>query len=226
MIELYTDATPNGLKISIALEELGLEYAIHQLDLGGDQKTPEFTAINPNQKIPVIIDGDITISESGAILYYLAQKTGKLLPEGLEKRVRVIEMLMLQMSGLGPNFGQLLVWAGAWGNKHPVATERYQKETSRLFSVLNQHLQGNKFFAGDEFSIADIAFYPWIRLCHINPVGEMLSLSEFTNLSNWYNRVSQRPAVQRGVLVPEPHPPEEQFKAFVSAVVGLGELHN
>ena len=226
MIDLYTDATPNGLKISIALEELGLEYKVHHMDLGGDQKTSEFTDINPNQKIPVIIDGDLTISESGAILVYLAEKTGQLLPLDLAKRTRVIEMLMLQMSGLGPNFGQLLVWAGAWGNKYPVATERYLKETNRLFGVLNKHLQGNEFIAGDEFSIADIAFLPWIRLCHINPVGEMLSLSEFPDLSHWYDRVSLRPAVQRGLLVPEPFPPEKQFKAFVSAVVGLGELHN
>ena len=226
MINLYTDATPNGLKISIALEELGLEYEVQHMDLGGDQKTPEFTSINPNQKIPVIVDGDITVSESGAILYYLAEKNGQLLPRDLTRRTKVIEMLMLQMSGLGPNFGQLLVWAGAWGNKHPVATERYLKETTRLFGVLNKHLENNEFFAGDEFSIADIAFYPWIRLCHINPVGEMLALNEFSHLSNWFDRISLRPAVQRGILVPEPHPPEEQFKAFVSAVVGLGELHN
>lgn len=226
MIDLYTDATPNGLKISIALEELGLEYQAHRLFLGGDQQSVEFTKMNPNQKIPVIKDGEITISESGAILYYLAEKTGRLMPKVLAKRTKVIEMLMLQMSGLGPYFGQLLVWAGAWDNEFPMVTARYQKEVNRLLTVLNQLLASHDYFAGEDYSIADIAFFPWIRMCHIHPIGDMLSLSEHKNLNNWYQRVSQRPALQRGLLVPEPHPAEQQFKAFKSAVVGLGQLHS
>ncbi len=225
MIDLYTDATPNGLKISIALEELGLTYKAHRLYLGGDQKTPEFTKLNPNQKIPVIQDSGITLTESGAILLYLAEKTGRLLPANLQERTRVIEMLMLQVSGLGPYFGQLLVWAGAWNNDFPVVTERYRLETERLFSVLNSQLEGQEYFSTEGYSIADIAFFPWIRMCEVHPIGQLLSLDKHSNLLAWYNRVKQREAVQRGLLVPEPHPPETQFVAFVSAVVGLGELH-
>jgi len=225
MIELYTDATPNGLKISIALEELGLVYKANKIYLGGDQKTGEFTKMNPNQKIPVLKDGDLIVAESGAILFYLAEKTGKLLPEGLNARTKVMELLMLQMSGFGPSFGQLMVWAGAWNNEYPKATDRYHRETIRLLGVLEVLLEGSRYFAGDEYSIADIAFYPWVRMCFVHPVGEMLPMNKFKLVSNWYQNISQRKAVQAGLLVPEPHPPEEQFKAFVSAVVGLGELH-
>ncbi len=225
MIDLYTDAPPNGLKISIALEELGIEYQAHKIHLGGEQTTPEFTQMNPNQKIPVIQDGDITVSESGAILYYLAEKTGKLLPKDLTKRSKVMEMLMLQMSGLGPNFGQLMVWAGAWSNEFPTVSERYAKEVTRLLGVLNTLLQDQEYMAGDEYTIADIAFFPWIRMCVVHPLGEMLPFKEQQNLTRWYENIAQRDAVQRGLLVPEPLPSEEQFKAFVSAVVGLGELH-
>ena len=225
MIDLYTDATPNGLKISIALEELGLEYQAHRVYLGGDQMTDEFTKMNPNQKIPVLKDENVTLAESGAILYYLAQKTGKLLPSDLVQRSKVMELLMLQMSGLGPYFGQLMTWGGAWGNEFPTVTARYQKEVNRLFAVLDKHLVGNDFLGSDEFTIADIAFFPWVRMAHVHPLGEMLSLTGLSNLNSWYERIAARPSVQRGLLIPEPFPPEEQFKAFVSAVVGLGDLH-
>jgi len=225
MIDLYTDATPNGLKVSIALEELGLDYQAHRLNLGGDQMEPVFTQMNPNQKIPVIKDGDTIVTESGAILFYLAEKTGQLMPTSLTERSKVMERLMFQMSGLGPHFGQLMVWAGAWGNEFPKVTSRYQQEVNRLLKVMDYYLEDSTYIAGDTFSIADIAFIPWIRLCHINPIGEMLNLAEHKNLNRWYDLVSQRAGVQRGLLVPNPHDPEIQFKAFVSAVVGLGELH-
>lgn len=225
MIDLYTDATPNGLKISIALEELGLEYQAHRIYLGGDQVTEKFTRMNPNQKIPVLKDDSVTLAESGAILYYLANKTGKLLPSDTIQRSKVMELLMLQMSGLGPNFGQLLTFGGAWANEFPVVTQRFQKEVNRLFKVLDKHLSGQNFLGSDEYSIADIAFFPWVRMAHIHPLGEMLTLTGLTNLNSWYERIAARPAVQRGLLIPEPFPPEEQFKAFVSAVVGLGDLH-
>jgi GST-like protein len=224
MIDLYTDATPNGLKISIALEELGLGYQAHAIYLGGEQMSPEFTAMNPNQKIPVIKDDEVIVTESGAILYYLAEKTGSLLPKELLKRSKVIEMLMLQMSGLGPNFGQLLVWAAAWNNEHPVATGRYLKEVKRIFTLLNTLLEGQDYFAG-EYSIADIAFFPWIRMAFVHPIGEMIPVAEHKNLSAWYERINKREAVQRGLLVPEPNSPEKQMEGFVSATVGLGELH-
>ena len=226
MIDLYTDATPNGLKISIALEELGLEYQVHHGLRDGRNVSPEFTNMNPNQKIPLIKDGEHIVTESGAILYYLAEKNGKLLPKDLLKRTKVVEMLMLQMSGLGPNFGQLLVWAGAWKNEHPIATQRYAKEVIRLFNVLNTLLEGHEYFAGNSYSIADIAFYPWVRMVFIHPIGEMLPIADLKNINAWYKRISQREAVQRGLLVPAPNPPEEQMKIFVNAVVGLGKLHN
>jgi len=225
MINLYTDATPNGLKISIALEELDLQYLVHKGLEDGANTSPEFTAMNPNQKIPLLNDGDVIVSESGAILYYLAEKSGKLLPKDRLKRTKVIEMLMLQMSGLGPNFGQLLVWGGAWNNEHPVATQRYAQEVNRLLNVLNTLLEGKEYFAGDEYSIADIAFFPWVRMAFIHPIGEMLQTAECKNLIAWYERIGQREAVQRGLLIPKANPPEEQMKIFVDAVVGLGELH-
>jgi len=225
MIDLYTDATPNGLKISIALEELGLKYQAHNSLLDSGNVSAEFTAMNPNQKIPVIKDGEVTVTESGAILYYLAQKHAQLLPTELVQRTKVIEMLMLQMSGLGPNFGQLLVWAGAWENQHPVATERYAKEVTRLLAVLDKHLQHADYFAGETYSIADIAFFPWIRMAFIHPIGEMLPVSDFHNLTAWYRLVKARPAVQRGLLVPQANAQDVQMQIFVNAVVGLGNLH-
>lgn len=225
MIDLYTDATPNGLKISIALEELGLTYNVHKGLNDGANTSPEFTAMNPNQKIPLLKDGDTIVSESGAILYYLANKHEQLLPKTLLQRTKVMEMLMLQMSGLGPNFGQLLVWAGAWNNEHPVATERYAKEVNRLLKVLNTLLEGKEYFAGSEYTIADIAFYPWIRMAFVHPIGEMLSINKCPQLIAWYNRISQREAVKRGLLIPEANPLEEQMEIFINAVVGLGKLH-
>ncbi len=225
MIDLYTDATPNGLKISIALEELGLEYQVHKGLNDGANVSTEFTALNPNQKIPLIKEGDVVISESGAILYYLAEKTNQLLPTDFLKRTKTVEMLMLQMSGLGPSFGQLLVWAGAWNNEHPVATQRYLKEVNRLFNVLNTLLENKNYFTGDEYTIADIAFFPWVRMAFVHPIGEMLTMKENKNVIAWYERINQREAVKRGLLVPEANPPEEQMKIFVNAVVGLGDLH-
>ncbi len=225
MLDLYTDATPNGLKISIALEELSLNYNVHKGLNDGANVSPEFTAMNPNQKIPLLKDDDILVSESGAILYYLANKHNQLLPQTLLQRTKVMEMLMLQMSGLGPNFGQLLVWGGAWNNEYPVATLRYAKEVNRLLTVLDSLLTDKNYFAGQEYSIADIAFFPWVRMAFIHPIGEMLSVKECKNLTAWYERIGQRDAVKRGLLIPEANPPEEQMKIFVNAVVGLGQLH-
>lgn len=225
MIDLYTDATPNGLKISIALEELGLSYNVHKGLNDGANVSPEFTAMNPNQKIPLLKDDNIIVSESGAILYYLASKHNRLLPQSLIQRTKVMEMLMLQMSGLGPNFGQLLVWAGAWNNEHPTATQRYATEVSRLLRVLDTLLEDNDYFAGEDYSIADIAFFPWVRMAYIHPIGEMLIANDYKNLTAWYDRIGKREAVKRGLLIPQANPPEEQMKIFVNAVVGLGQLH-
>jgi GST-like protein len=142
MLELYTDATPNGLKISICLEELGLQYNVHRVFLGGEQKTPEFTALNPNSKIPVLVDDDFVLTESGAILIYLAEKTGKLLPKEPKPRAKVVEAVMFQMASLGPMFGQLLVFAGAWKNEYPQVTGRYVKEVNRILAVLETSFRG------------------------------------------------------------------------------------
>ena len=225
MLELYTDATPNGLKVSIGLEEMGLDYQVHQVFLGGDQFTPAFTELNPNRKIPVLVDNGFTLTESGAILMYLAEKTGKLLPTDPNARASVIEMLMFQMASLGPMFGQYLVVAAAWGNKFPEVTERYFTEVSRIMTVMDTRLEGKAYLAGDEFSIADVACIPWIRLCKIHPVAVNLPFDANKNLVQWWDRVASRPAVKRGLANPQPYPDEKQFEGFVSATVGVGKLH-
>jgi GST-like protein len=225
MIELYTDATPNGLKISVALEELGPAYTVHRIFLGGDQKTPEFTAMNPNNKIPVLVDEGLVITESGAILIYLAEKTGKFLPTEPKARIKAIEMVMFQMASVGPMFGQLMVFRGPWQNKAPEVSDRYFKEVSRIFTVLNKRLEGKSYFAGEEFSIADIAMLPWIRLGVLLPFTADLPLDANANLKAWLDRVLARPAVQKGLTIPEPFPMEKQFEGFIKATVGLGDLH-
>ena len=225
MLDLYTDATPNGLKISIALEEMGLDYNTHQIYLGGEQSTPEFTAMNPNQKIPVLVDDGLVLTESGAILLYLADKSGQFLPADPKARTATIEALMFQMASVGPMFGQYLVFAAAWGNEFPKVTNRYFAETSRIMAVLNTRLKDQDYLAGAEYTIADMAVAPWIRLCGIHPACTDLPLSTNENLNNWWKRIAARPAVQKGFLNPTPYSLDKQFRGFVSAVVGLGELH-
>lgn len=226
MLDLYTDATPNGLKISIALEEIGLDYNVHRVFLGGEQFTPKFTAMNPNNKIPVLVDNGLVLTESGAILLYLAERTGKLLPTEPAARIRTIEMLMFQMGSLGPMFGQFLVFAAAWRNEFPKVTTRYFKEVSRIMGVLDTRLNGQDYLAGDEFTIADVAVIPWIGMCFAHPATGDLPLADNANLTAWWQRVSQRPAVQKGLSIPEPFPAEKQFEGFVNATVGLGTLHD
>jgi GST-like protein len=225
MIDLYTDATPNGLKISVALEEFGLPYKVHPIFLGGDQLTPEFTKMNPNNKIPVLVDDGLAVTESGAILIYLAEKTGKLLPTDPKARIKTIEMVMFQMASVGPMMGQLMVFRGPWQNKFPDVTNRYFKEVSRLFSVLNKRLEGKTYFAGNEYTIADIAMLPWIRAAAIMPFTQDLPITANANLKAWLDRVMARPAVEKGLTIPEPFPMEKQFAGFIKATVGLGDLH-
>jgi GST-like protein len=225
MIDVYTDATPNGLKVSIGLEELGLSYNVHRVFLGGEQLTPEFTELNPNNKIPVLVDDGLVVSESGAILIYLAEKTGKLLPKDPKGRIKTIEMVMFQMASIGPMMGQLIVFRGPWQNKAPEVSNRYFKEVSRLFGVLNKRLEGNEYLAGSEYTIADIALLPWIRSAQLFPFLQDLPLDANANLKAWLDRVVARPAVQKGLTIPEPFPPEKQFAGFIKATVGLGDLH-
>jgi GST-like protein len=226
MIDVYTDATPNGLKVSIGLEEMGLDYNVHRVFLGGEQLTPEFTALNPNNKIPVMVDDGLVVTGSGAILLYLAEKTGKFLPKDPKARIKAIEMVFFQMASLGPMLGQLFVFRGSWQNKAPDVSNRYFKEVSRIYAVLNKRLEGHHYMAGDEYTIADMAFLPWVRAGSIVPFTADLPLAANPNLAAWLDRVLARPAVQKGLTIPEPFPPEKQFEGFINATVGLGTLHD
>lgn len=204
MIQLYTWGTPNGKKVSIMLEESGLPYEVHAINIGqGDQMKPEYLAINPNNKIPAIIDTDgpssnpLKLFESGAILMYLAEKSGKLLPVDMAKRYEVIQWLMFQMGGIGPMFGQANYFYRL-EPKNPGAIERFYKEAIRLYKVLDKELGQREYLAG-EYSIADIATYPWVG----RHEGHNVKLAEFANVKRWFDQIGQRPAVQRGMEVPK-----------------------
>lgn len=202
MIDLYTAATPNGHKVSIVLEELGLPYTVHALSFDKkEQKSPDFLKLNPNGRIPAIVDranGDFAVFESGAILIYLAELTGKLLPQDPKGRSVVLQWLMFQMGGIGPMQGQANVFFRYFPEKLQGAIDRYQHETRRLYEVLDSRLQTVEFLAG-EYSIADIATYPWVRGHEWSGV----EVDGLTALQRWMATLEARPAVQRGLLVPE-----------------------
>lgn len=201
MIDLYTHTTPNGRKISIMLEEVELPYKFHQVHINqGQQFTPEYLAINPNGKIPAIVDHDagITVFESGAILTYLAEKTGKLLPTEPKARYQTLQWLFFQVAGVGPMFGQLSFFTHFAPEKVPYALERYGKETYRIYGVMDKRLESNEYIAGDFYSIADIAIFPWVGAYEF--MGT--SLDEYPNLKRWFTTTQQRPAVQRGMVIP------------------------
>jgi GSH-dependent disulfide-bond oxidoreductase len=202
MITLYSAATPNGHKASIVLEELGLPYELRALDLGkGEQKEPWFLAINPNGRIPAIVDhdeGDFAVFESGAILVYLAEKTGRLMPADRKGRSEVLQWLMFQVGGVGPMMGQANVFFRYMPEKIQVAIDRYQAEARRLFEVLEGRLADRPFLAG-EYSIADIAHWPWVRSHRWSGV----SIEGLPHLTRWLEEIRARPAVQRGILRPE-----------------------
>ena len=201
MIDLYTAATPNGHKVSIALEELGLPYSLRVLDLSAnEQKEPWFLAINPNGRIPAIVDhdeGDFAVFESGAILIYLAEKTGRLMPQDAKGRSRVLQWLMFQMGGVGPMMGQANVFFRYLPEKIPLAIDRYQGEVRRLFGVLDGQLAKHEYLAGD-YSIADIATWPWVYSHGWSGVP----LDDFPNLRRWLEQIRARPAVERGLQRP------------------------
>ena len=201
MIDLYTWTTPNGRKASIMLEEVGLPYTAHAVDISKDEQfKPEFLKISPNNRIPAIVDRDngYHLMESGAILIYLADKTGKLLPKNADKRYRVIEWLMWQMGGPGPMLGQVHHFVKYNKGKAPYAEERYLKEAHRLYGVLDRQLAGREFVA-DEYSIADIAIWPWISRFE----WQTIDLGQYANVKRWYLDIAKRPAVQRGYDVPK-----------------------
>ena len=198
MIELYTAATPNGHKISIALEELGLPYEVHALSFDRqEQKAPEFLRINPNGRIPAIVDDGFAVFESGAILLYLAEKTGQLLASDPKGRSLAIQWLMFQMGGVGPMQGQANVFFRYFPEKLQGAIDRYQHETRRLYEVLDRRLGESEYLAGD-YGIADIATFPWVRIHDWAGVA----IDGLEHLQRWMDAIAVRPAVQRGLQVP------------------------
>ncbi len=201
MIELYTAPTPNGWKVSIALEEFQLRYATHFINiLEGEQKKPEFLAINPNGRIPAIVDreaGDFAVFESGAILIYLAEKTGRLMPSDAKGRSLVLQWLMFQMGGVGPMMGQANVFFRYFPEKIQPAIDRYQNEVRRLFGVLDTRLRDHDYLAGD-YSIADIANWSWVRTHNWSGV----TIDHLPHLKRWLDRIAARPAAQKGITVP------------------------
>ncbi|MCC5887790.1 MAG: glutathione S-transferase N-terminal domain-containing protein [Gammaproteobacteria bacterium] len=223
MIDLYTASTPNGWKASVTLEELGLPYRVIAVDLAAEaQKRPEFLALNPNGRIPVIVDrdfDDFAVFESGAIMIYLAEKTGRLLPTDAKGRSRVIQWLMFQMGGIGPMMGQANVFYRYFPEKLPAAISRYQNECRRLFEVLDGHLAHHEWLAGD-YSIADIANWCWVRTYKWSGVDA----EDLVHLKRWRDAIRRRPAAERGVAVPVAVPnlekDTEAAKAFAERARG------
>ena len=216
MITLYTSSTPNGHKVSIALEELELPYEVRKVSLSkGEQKEDWFLEINPNGRIPAIVDDEteVTLFESGAILLYLAEKTGRLMGDGVRGRAETVQWLMFQMGGVGPMMGQANVFGRYAPVKLPWAIERYQRECRRLFEVLDRRLTGREWLAGDRYTIADIANFAWVRTHSWSRVD----VEGLDALDAWLGRIRSRPAVERGLAVPErvkkPEPTDEE--AFV-----------
>ena len=207
MYDIYNWPTSNGRKINIMVEEIGVEYKIHPIPIGKDaQFTPEFTALNPNQKIPAIVDQDgpggkpYTLFESGAILMYMGEKHGQLFPQEMAKRYEVVQWLMFQMGGVGPIFGQTHHFRRAAPEKVPYGIERYTKETRRLWGVMDGRFADNEWLAAGEFTIADIAVFPWTMRYE----WQGISLDEFPNVKRWYEAVDARPGVQRGLAAQLP----------------------
>lgn len=201
MIDLYTASTPNGWKVSVALEELALPYELHAVNLRkNEQKAPEYLALNPNGRIPTIVDrsaGNFAVFESGAILIYLAEKTKRLMPTDRKGRSTVIQWLMFQMGGVGPMMGQANVFYRYFPEKIQPAIDRYQKECRRLFEVLNTRLANNEFLAGD-YSIADIANWCWVR----THLWSGVETDDLKHLTRWRDQLAERPACKKGVTIP------------------------
>jgi len=204
MIEVYSWATPNGHKVHIMLEECALPYRAHAIDIGtGDQFTPEFLAISPNNKIPAIVDSDgpdgkpISLFESGAILLYLAAKTGRFLPADVRGRYEVLQWLMFQMGSVGPMLGQAHHFRIYAPEKIPYAIDRYTNEAKRLYGVMNKRLARSRYIGCGEYSIADIAIFPWLRSWK----NQGIAWDDYPHLKGWFDEIAARPAVQRGVEV-------------------------
>ncbi|WP_316976415.1 glutathione S-transferase N-terminal domain-containing protein [Shumkonia mesophila] len=208
MIDLYAWPTPNGFKISILLEETGLPYRVIPVDIGkGDQFNPDFLKISPNNKMPAIVDADgpggrpYPLFESGAILMYLAEKTGRFMPADVAGRYRVIEWLMFQMGGIGPMLGQAHHFRRYAPEKIPYAVDRYTNEAKRLYGVLDRRLGEVEYMAGSDYSIADMATFPWLR----KPEGQGQNIDDFPNVKRWFAAIDARPAVQKGLQLLKEH---------------------
>lgn len=223
MIELFTATTPNGWKASITLEELGLPYSVRPIDMSkGEQKEAWYLAINPNGRIPAIIDhdnDDFAVFESGALMIYLAEKAGGLLPSDIRGRSLVMQWLMFQMGGVGPMMGQANVFFRYAPEKIPYAIERYQREVRRLFEVLDTRLRDNEFLAGD-YSLADIANFAWLR----GHKWSGVELDGLEHLARWLGQIAARPAVRRGVDVPEPVDLDEMVRKADEATKELSSI--
>jgi len=212
-LQLYSAPTPNGVKVSIMLEETGLDYEPHYIDIANDMTwTPDYLALNPNGKIPAIIDPDgpdgepLALFESGAILLYLAEKTGKFLPSDSARRYETIQWVFFQMAAIGPMFGQVGFFHKFGGkdfeDKRP--RDRYVKESSRLLGVLDTRLNGRNWLMGEDYTIADIATLGWVRnLVGFYEAGELVGFERFTSVARWLDRGLARPAVERGLVIPE-----------------------
>lgn len=199
MIDLYTAPTPNGFKVSIALEELGLPYRVQVVDLRrGDQFAPGFLRISPNNKIPAIVDGEQPVFESGAILVYLAEKTGRLLARSGPARWAALEWLFFQVGGVGPMLGQVHHFRSYAPEKIPYAIDRYTNEARRLYGVVDKRLSQGRYLAGDEYSIADIANLPWL----LGHERQGIDIAGYPHLRRWLDELKARPAVQKGLAVP------------------------
>jgi GST-like protein len=199
MIDLYTAATPNGHKVSIALEEMELPYLVHPIDLRtGGQFAPEFLKVSPNNKIPAIVDGNLPVFESGAILVYLAEKTGRFLATSGPTRYAALQWLFFQMGGIGPMFGQVHHFRNYAPEKIPYAIDRYTNEAKRLLGVVDKRLSEARFLAGDDYGIADMACMPWLRLHK----GQGIDIAEYPQVARWLGEIEARPAVQKGLAVP------------------------
>jgi len=214
MLELLTSETPNGWKAAIMLEELGVPYKVRAISLTNlDQKQDWYVALNPNGRIPTLVDhdeGDFAVFESGAILVYLAEKFGRFIPSDAKGRSRVIQWVMWQMSGLGPMMGQATVFNRYFEDRLPKVIDRYVRESRRLFGVMDARLAEHEFLAGD-YSIADIACFPWVR----GHEWAQIPIDGFDHLKRWFDTIAARPAVQRGLLVPEPPKPAEMEEKTV-----------
>ena len=225
-IDLYTWPTPNGHKVHIMLEETGLEYKVHPIDIGaGDQFKPEFLKISPNNKMPAMVDRDgpggkpMALAESGAMLFYLASKTGKFLPQGIRERWQVMQWVMFQMGHIGPMLGQAHHFLQYAPEKIEYAMKRYSNEANRLYGVVDRELQNREWIACNEYTIADIAIFPWLRA----PERQGVNIDHYPTLKRWRERIAARPAVKRGVEVladrrrPTPSFSKEQAEVLFGA---------